>query len=278
MSILTFKGHKTNSGKNVGYITRGSACESISFHNLDELEAESEFEKQTNALSYSYNREDEETGRTHYRMVLSFENTQDTEKAKDMAHDYLNDNFKDSRAIVAIHQDTDHTHAHIWIDARNIDDKKLHLSKNDYKTLDDKWAKQCDREFGTNRFEEYSAKKLETKEWKKEKVQSKENRSGKQEKPNDKPERYKNNINSEYFREKEAKDKGVTYSEQSRTGGNQRTFEIRESISEEANSRVNQSQRELDATESTSKRTESATSELHQGIDRMAERERGIDR
>ncbi len=114
MSVMKFKGHKTASGKNVDYIMRDSACNDVSFHNLKELESESQYENKVNARSYVYNREEEEKGRTHYRVTLSWDREEETEKAREMTHEFLQENFKDSRAVVAIHQDTEHTHAHVW--------------------------------------------------------------------------------------------------------------------------------------------------------------------
>ena len=165
---MKFKaGARGASGKNASYITRESACDSISFHNLDELETENQYENRINALSYAYNREEEETkGRTHYRVVLSWEGKEDTNRAKEQTHEFLDNNFKDSRAIVAVHQDTDQTHAHVWIDSRNIDDRKLHSPKNHINKLSQSWQKQYDREYQTNYEKEFAAKREETRQYK----------------------------------------------------------------------------------------------------------------
>lgn len=288
MSILKFTiGRKGASGKHVGYITRDSACEDISFHNLEELEADTDYEKRINALSYAHNREDEEMeksekGRTHYRIILSWEDKENTDRAKEQTHKFLDENFEKAKGVVSIHQDTEHTHAHIWLDSRQIDDKKIQIDRSTYKELDERWAKQYDREYGTNRAAEYKEKKEQTRQWKKE--LRNENRSGKQEKPKNKPERHEDKLDSQFFREKEAKDLGVIRNEESRTGGNQRPFEVRESNSKEAERAIIDSQQQLEKAERNSDRaveqsdrTESAARGLREEVERVAEKSRKID-
>lgn len=278
MSILKFKaGRRGAGGKNAGYITRESACDSISFHNLDELEGENQYENRVNALSYAHNREEEEMflsarGRTHYRMILSWEGKEETMRAKEMTHEFLKENFKDSRAVVAVHQDTEHTHAHVWIDARNLDDRKLHSPKNHLNELCRNWQEQYDREYGTDRAQEFSEKREETRLYKL------AMHSG-FEQP--KPERA--GMTAENYREKDLRDAGVKINEvkidsakinqieiieeknsgvitdgseingvksdefeQSGFGGNQRRFETRDSKALQAERAVAGSERQLE--------------------------------
>lgn len=62
MSIAKFTvGRRGASGRHASYITRESACRSISFYNLDEQRGENDFENRVNAISHAYAREDIET-------------------------------------------------------------------------------------------------------------------------------------------------------------------------------------------------------------------------
>ena len=78
--------------------------------------------------------------RTHYRAVLSFEERVETEEARDMADEWIEREFPDSRAVAAVHQDSDHTHVHVHLQARDIDGYKLQLDDDKYRELDSEWA------------------------------------------------------------------------------------------------------------------------------------------
>lgn len=264
MSILKFKdGPKRpgTSGKNVDYITRDSACESLSFHNLDELKTDDPHETKLNAKTYAYAREDIERAMkkgsiTHYRMILSWPGKEDTEKAREITHKFLQKEFPNTRAIVAIHQDTSPTHAHVWIDARQIDEKKVQIKPTQYKRLDEKYTKFYDREYGTNYAPGYKASKEQTLQHNREEF-AEGKRTGKREKPPNKPPRAKDKLNSKFYREKDARDLGVKINDQARTGANHRPFEIR-------NSQVERTEREIEQRESTVKRE---VTQLAQGVD-----------
>jgi len=58
--------------------------------------------------------------RTYYKTVLSFEERVDTDQARDMADEWLDREFPDAESIAAVHQDTDNTHVHVHIQARDI--------------------------------------------------------------------------------------------------------------------------------------------------------------
>lgn len=73
--------------------------------------------------------------RTHYRMVLSYEETIGTEAAREDARDLLEEEFPKARAVGVVHQDTDHTHVHIWMSARKLDEKKVHIADQDLKGI-----------------------------------------------------------------------------------------------------------------------------------------------
>lgn len=288
MSIAKFTiGRRGASGKHASYITRDGACDSISFHNLDELQGDNEFENKVNAISYAYNREEEEleqngNGRTHYRMILSWEGKEDSDKAREMTHEYLQENFKDSRAVVAVHQDTDQTHAHIWIDARQTDERKLHIQTRDYKKLDERWTQQYDRAYGTEYAKDYAAKKEQTRQWKRDRAA--ERQQGKKELPKDKPERYRDDLDSGFFRQKEAKDRGAVRSDESRARGSQQPFEVRSGRAEtgehavvDSQQRLAESERSFNRATEQADKTESAARNLGKEFERVAERQRGIN-
>lgn len=104
--------------------------------------------------------------RTHYRVVLSFEEHVATGHARSMADDYLARTFPEARAIAVVHQDTDHTHVHLHLQARDVHDHKLHFSSREYSRLDRAWAEVYAREFGQEKLIDHEARKAETRDWK----------------------------------------------------------------------------------------------------------------
>ncbi|CAN5585170.1 hypothetical protein BH10ACI1_BH10ACI1_05010 [soil metagenome] len=294
MSIAKFTvGRRGASGRHASYITRESACRSISFYNLDEQRGENDFENRVNAISHAYAREDIETakserGRTHYRIILSWDRKEETDIAKEQAHEFLKENFDKGRGFVAVHQDTEHTHAHVWLDARTNDGRKLHIGRSVYRQLDESWAKQYDRNYQTEYAKEYKEKKEQTRQWKRDRVQvqqrgQSEPAIGKQERPPDKPERYQDNLKNDFWREKDQIDKGVTRSnDENGIRGNQQSFTVRSGRSETGKRELNNSQQQLTnseravsrATKQTD-RTESEARGLHQAVARVAQTERG---
>jgi hypothetical protein len=290
MSIAKFTvGRRGASGRHASYITRESACRSISFYNLDELRGENDFENRVNAISHAYAREDIETakserGRTHYRIILSWDRKEGTDAAKEQAHEFLKENFDKGRGFVAVHQDTEHTHAHVWLDARCNNGRKLHIGRSVYRQLDESWAKQYDRNYQTEYAKEYQAKKQQTRQWKRELVEQRaeQQRDGKQERPQDKPERHTDKLKNEFWREKEIRDSGVVKgNDENGIRGNQQSFTVRNGRSETGERELNSSQQQLTkseravsrATEQTH-RTESEARGLHQAVARVAQTER----
>jgi hypothetical protein len=145
-------------------------------HNLDHLKGQDYRETRTNSIAYAESRLDDEQARsrnnpkesrTHYRAILSFDRTEDTDKARDLTAEWLEKNFKEAKAIVSIHQDRDHTHAHVWIDARDLKDKKLQLDNRAFKNLDTSWARIYAKEYGEHYLKEHQEKKHETRNYKK---------------------------------------------------------------------------------------------------------------
>ncbi len=199
MSICIYK-NKCNpaaSSANVHYITRDSACESISFHNLDELRDDDRTQAKSNAINFAEQREIEEeariignergTPRNHNRMILSFDRKEETDVAREEAHKFLDKNFSNQKAIVSIHQDQDKTHVHIWFDIRDV---------------------ETDRKYGTEYEREYTTKKRETFEWKKAEYERTNGVEGKKELPESKPARHTDN-KAEIIKAREDKQHGL---------------------------------------------------------------------
>lgn len=229
MSVAKFSvGRSGAGGANAEYITREKAAEKIEFHNLKKLEAETREEARTNAIAYAHTREDSELakskkGRTHYRLLLTFDRKEASEKVIEESKEFLENNLPKARAIIAVHQDTDYTHAHVWIDARQIDDKKIHLGYKTFRTLDERWTEQFDKSYGTNYAPEYKAKKRETKDWKRSKKHWQDFyiRLGDGDKnlplPT-KPQRAADIFDPTYWREKEIKNLGVNNKKDEKIG------------------------------------------------------------
>lgn len=96
--------------------------------------------------------------RSHYRAVVSFERQLETERAAALVAEWLKEAFPEARAMAFTHQNTEHTHAHIWIDARKPDGRKLHFSRQEYRRLDEVWNRIYSRELGRDEAEHLSKK------------------------------------------------------------------------------------------------------------------------
>ena len=172
MSIARFSiGKRGSSAANAAYVTSEKSAEHISFFNLNHLEADTKFEARSNAVAYANARQIRERktrkdARTHYQLILSWHGREKTEIAVNEAHNFLNNNFPKVYAILGVHQDSDNTHVHVWIDARQIDKKKLQLNKDRFRTIDEKWAEHYDRLYQTSHLEDYKLKKEETEKFK----------------------------------------------------------------------------------------------------------------
>ena len=133
---------------NAGYITRPSAAEEGDelYHNapVDVERAETWEETRIRLRSWADQVEAEEKARhgnragqprTHYRGVLSYEDKIDSAAARADAREFLEKEFPDAQAVAVVHQDTENTHVHIWMSARKLDDKKVHIDNQDLKDL-----------------------------------------------------------------------------------------------------------------------------------------------
>jgi Mor family transcriptional regulator len=106
-------------------------------------------------------------GRTHYRVILSFDVSATNSQIRDLTNQFLKETFPNAIAFGAIHRDTEHPHVHLYLHARQIDGRKIYLAKNEYASIDEKWAKIYS-EFAGDRsvFVQHLRKKEETRQWK----------------------------------------------------------------------------------------------------------------
>jgi len=106
-------------------------------------------------------------GRTHYRVILSFDVPATNSKIRDLTNQFLKETFPKAIAFGAIHRDTEHPHVHLFLHARQVDGKKIYLSRQEYASIDEKWAKIYS-EFSGERsvYVQHLRKKEETKQWK----------------------------------------------------------------------------------------------------------------
>jgi hypothetical protein len=106
-------------------------------------------------------------GRTHYRVILSFDIPAANSQIRDLTNQFLKETFPKAIAFGAIHRDTEHPHVHLYLHARQVDGKKIYLSRQEYGSIDEKWAKIYS-EFAGERsvYVEHLHKKEETKQWK----------------------------------------------------------------------------------------------------------------
>src|SRR5262249_17773693 len=125
-------------------------------------------EKIENIKLYFGSREEFERkqgGRTHYRIILSFDVPATNEQIRDLGNKFLKEVFPNAIGFGAIHRDTEHPHAHIYLHSRQINGRRIQLKNNDFKSIDEKWAKIYS-EFAGDRsaYVEHLRKKEETRE------------------------------------------------------------------------------------------------------------------
>lgn len=81
-------------------------------------------------------------GPTHFRIILSLGPEVSNREMKALVNAFLGENFPKSPAFVAIHRDTEHTHAHLYVHTRQLDGKRLDLGQR-YFHLDESWMRIC---------------------------------------------------------------------------------------------------------------------------------------
>jgi hypothetical protein len=173
------RGTTGKSGAHMKYISRESAVKNderdLLMRNLPDYvrEAPSYEGLRLNLICYALMREEAERARdrlrqqprTHFRATLSFERQMEAEQVRRMVDEWLERCFPQARAAAFFHRDTQHLHAHIWIEARQLDERKIDLAPRDYRRLDECWNEIYAREM--NRDErEHLIKKEQTREYK----------------------------------------------------------------------------------------------------------------
>lgn len=239
------------SGANMRYITRETATEgnhrAIISQNYPDyvLEGDSYREQRQNISLYAEQKEEDEFNRarkgkgeptTHYRIVISFEDKIETEKAHSMGKEYLEKQFPNTRAIGAVHQDTNHTHIHFHIQSRDTNNKLLRFSPYQWKETDKEWNKIYSREFGREKEQQHLNKKAETREWKKSLAKGEER---------EKPKRV-NTINKEIYRERDRRNAGFYELNKERDGRDKPSFADRDKANEERTRGIQEKESEFE--------------------------------
>jgi hypothetical protein len=165
MAILKYNAspRPAASMKNVNYILRDDACIKFETVHLPEIESK------IDARSYAAMRELEEelmpkkgsgTPRNHHRMMVTLPDETDPDKALQMVKSFVEKEFPRTKQIIAIHKSENGIglHAHMWIDARKLDGKKLNLGIK-YTKLDKLYSELYDRTYGTNYTAEFAEKR-----------------------------------------------------------------------------------------------------------------------
>jgi hypothetical protein len=109
-------------------------------------------------IVYTEAREELEPGRSHYRALVSFEGVQGSAEVAALAREWLKTAFPNARAFGFVHQNTDNTHAHLWIDARETGGKKIQLKNSEFKRLDESWNRIYCRAMGRDEAEHLDKK------------------------------------------------------------------------------------------------------------------------
>lgn len=91
--------------------------------------------------------EERRGGLSHLRIIVMVGREVSIGELREMVNTFLRENFPLCPAFAAIHDDTQHRHAHIYVHARQLDDRKLDLGQ-DYFRLDESWMRVCAKHLG----------------------------------------------------------------------------------------------------------------------------------
>lgn len=144
--------------------------------------------------------------RTHYRVLLSFEQNPGTASANGLVAQWLAEAFPKARAAAFQHSNTDHLHTHIWIAARQTDGRKINLSARDFRQLDEKWNRLYSQALGRPE-RTHLARKWQTEGYK---MQRREDRKEEREAPNVRPPRVAHEWNPRMFTDREKRRLALT--------------------------------------------------------------------
>jgi hypothetical protein len=113
-------------------------------------------------------------GVNSYRVVLTVGGEASNLEMKHAVNDFLRENFPTAQALVAVHRNTAHVHAHLYVHTRQLDGKKIDL-KQGYFRLDESWAKICAERFrDPSIYKEHMRLKAETREQRREESQARQ--------------------------------------------------------------------------------------------------------
>lgn len=109
--------------------------------------------------------EERQKGLSHFRIILTVGPEVSISELKAMVNAFLRANFPLCPAFVAIHDDTEHRHAHVYVHARQLDNRRVALGQ-DYFRLDESWMEICSKHLNDPEiYERHVELKEETRAW-----------------------------------------------------------------------------------------------------------------
>jgi len=109
--------------------------------------------------------EERQKGLSHFRLILTVGPEVTNGELKGMVNDFLRANFPLCPAFAAIHEDTHHRHAHVYVHARQLDNRRVDLGQ-DYFRLDESWMEICAKRLGRPEiYDRHVELKEETRRW-----------------------------------------------------------------------------------------------------------------
>jgi hypothetical protein len=109
--------------------------------------------------------EERQKGLSHFRIILTVGPEVSISELKAMVNAFLRANFPLCPAFVAVHDDTEHRHAHVYVHARQLDNRRVALGQ-DYFRLDENWMEICSQHLNDPEiYERHVELKEETRAW-----------------------------------------------------------------------------------------------------------------
>ena len=109
--------------------------------------------------------EERQKGLSHFRIILTVGPEVSVGELKAMVNDFLRANFQLCPAFVAVHDDTEHRHAHVYVHARQLDQRRVSLGQ-DYFRLDESWMEICSKHLNDPEiYKQHVKLKEETRGW-----------------------------------------------------------------------------------------------------------------
>jgi hypothetical protein len=81
-------------------------------------------------------------GPSHLRVMFTVGPAVTNHDLKAMVNAFLGENFPLNPAFIAVHRNTEHTHAHLYVHTRQIDGARVRLGQR-YFRLDESWMRTC---------------------------------------------------------------------------------------------------------------------------------------